>query len=716
MVKFKKKILVTSALPYVNNVPHLGNLICIISADVYTRFLRMKGEEVISVLGTDEHGTTTEAIAMKMGLTPKEATNHFFKIHKEAYEWFLCSFDCFGRTSNKENVEITQDIFLKLYDKGLIIEKEEEQMFDEEAQKFLSDRFIEGECPHCGFNDARGDQCDNCGKLLNPIELKNPRSKLTGSRPIIKKTKHLYIKLNVLQPRLEKFLSTKINGWSDNAKTTTNAWLEEGLKERAITRDLKWGIPVPLKGYEEKVFYVWFDAPIGYIAITKEHRADWKDYWHNPENVRLVQFMGKDNIPFHSVLFPASLIGADDNYTLIDTMNVNEYLNYEDDKFSKSRGIGVFGDNAKETGVGPDEWRYYLMNNRPEKTDTTFTWKDLQEKVNNELAGNFGNLVNRTLTFIEKFNEGKIDKIMEPLNYDEEVEQIIKAYEDIELKRAVKLVMLLSKKANQYFQEQQPWVTIKTDKEKALNALAVLANLIKDISILMYPVMPGVSERIQEQLGMDKNFSLSELKLSLQNTTIGKPAVIFKKLEDEEVVKLREKYRGVQELRAGKKEIEVEENIQNLSILEKIDLRVAKIIAVEKHPKADKLYIEKLDVGGEERTIVSGLVPYYKEEELVGKNIVLVYNLKPAELRGVLSKGMLLAVSEGKEVGILHCPNMNSGDKITFKGVDSVDCDEISIDEFFKTGIEAKAGKLFIDGHEFLGKVQIDKNLQGKVK
>ncbi|MGV8169146.1 MAG: methionine--tRNA ligase [Candidatus Nanoarchaeia archaeon] len=714
MIKVKKKIMVTSALPYVNNVPHLGTMVCIISADVYTRFLRMKGEDVISILGTDEHGTTTEAIAMKMGLTPKEATDHFFKIHKEVYEWFLCSFDCFGRTSSKENVEITQDIFLKLHKNGFIVEKEEEQMFDEEAKKFLSDRFIEGECPHCGFNDARGDQCDNCGKLLNPVELKNPRSKLTGTKPVIKKTKHLYIKLNELQPILEKFLETRMDKWSDNALTTTKAWLEEGLKERAITRDLKWGIPVPLEGYEDKVFYVWFDAPIGYIAITKEFRQDWKDYWHNPENVRLVQFMGKDNIPFHSVLFPASLLGTNDNYTMIDTMSVNEYLNYEDDKFSKSRGIGVFGDDAKETGIGPDEWRYYLMINRPEKTDTTFTWKDLQEKINNELVGNIGNLVNRVLMFIEKFNEGKIGEINEPFIYDEEIEEIIKSYSEIEIKKTLKQIMALSKKANQYFQEQQPWQTIKTDREKALNSLAVLANMIKDISILVYPVMPGVAEKMQEQLGMEKNFSLAVIKEPLRNHAIGKPAAIFKKVEDEKIDELRLKYSGKQEQKEKSEEKTISEEMKNL--ISKIDLRVAKITGVEKHPKADKLYIERLDIGGEERTIVSGLVPYYKPEELIGKNIVLVYNLKPAELRGVLSKGMLLAVTQGKEVGVLHCPDIKPGTRITFKGIKPEECPEISIDEFFKPVIEAKNGQVFIEGIEFEGEVLVDKNLQGKAK
>jgi len=736
VIKFKKKTIVTSALPYVNNVPHLGTLVPVLSADVYTRFLRMKGADVISILGTDEHGTTTEAIALKMGMTPKEATDHFFKIHKEVYEWFNCSFDCFGRTTSEENTDITQDIFLKLYNNGHIVENEEEQMYDEEAQKFLSDRFIEGECPYCGFNDARGDQCDNCGKLLNPLELKNPRSKLTGSKPIMRKTKHLYIKLNELQPKVEALFEEKKKNWSDNAVTTTKAWFIEGLKERAITRDLKWGIPVPLEGYEDKVFYVWFDAPIGYIAITKEFRPDWKDFWHNPGNVRLVQFMGKDNIPFHSVLFPASLIGANDNYTLVDTMNVNEYLNYEGDKFSKSRGIGVFGDDAKSTGISPDEWRYYIIVNRPEKTDSDFTWKDLQEKINNELAGNLGNLVNRTLTFIDNFNDGKIGEIQEPFVYDESIEQIMQAYEEIELKKALKLIMLLSKKANQYFQEQAPWKEIKENREKAQNTLAVLVNMIKDISILIHPVMPSVAEKIQEQLGMEKNFSFEGIKEQLSNHQIGKPEVLFRKIEDKEVEVLRSKFKGKQEEITKPKERkernkstkeknkvgeELAENLNDKSsnnddIIKKIDLRVAKIISVEKHPEADKLYIEKILVGDEERTIVSGLVPHYKKEDLEGKNIILVYNLKPAKLRGILSKGMLLAAGQEEKVGVLHCPEMSPGEKIKFKGISSEPAEEITVDEFFKTTIEAKNGKIYIDGHEFEGKIIVDKNIEGKVK
>ena len=703
MVKLEKKILVTSALPYVNNIPHLGTMVCILSADVYARFLRLQGKNVLSVLGTDEHGTTTETIAMKMGLSPAEATEHFYKIHKQIYDWFNCSFDCFGRTSCPESTEITQDIFLKLYDNNYVVEREEMQFFDEEAKKFLSDRFIEGVCPFCKYSDARGDQCDNCGKLLDPKELINPRSKLTGSKPVLKKTKHLYIKLNELQPLLENYLDKVKDSWSENALTTTNAWLKEGLKERAITRDLKWGIPVPLKGFEDKVFYVWFDAPIGYIAITKAKRDDWLDWWKNPEGTRLVQFMGKDNIPFHSVLFPSSLIGTKEDYTLVDTLNVNEYLNYENDKFSKSRGIGVFGDNIQESGIPADAWRYYVVMNRPERTDTMFSWKDFQDKLNNEIVGNFANLVNRTLTFINKFCDGEIGSINREWDYGEDVKKIISFYDQIELKRALKEIMTLSKKANHFFQENEPWKKIKENPESAKSDLAVLANVIKDLAILMHPVMPKTCEDIFSQLNIEKR-SFSDLFVKLEDHVIGDVKLLFSKVDDKFIGSLKEKY-------AGKQDEKV-----NIDSLKKPLLRVAKIISVEKHPDADKLFIEKIDLGDERRTIVSGLAGHYEPEDLVGKKVVVVSNLKSAKLRGVESEGMLLAVSQGKKVGLLFCPDADVGAKLNFEGVEPLSR-EISIDEFFEVKIESRGDGVFSEGKKIVGaKIVVDKDLKGLVK
>lgn len=703
MVKLEKKILVTTALPYVNNVPHLGNLVCTISADVYTRFLRSCGKKVISVIGTDEHGTTTEAIAMKMGLTPKEATDHFYEIHKQIYDWFECDFDCFGRTSCKESTEITQEIFLKLYKNGFITEKEEQQFYDEKAQKFLSDRFIEGACPYCKYGGARGDQCDSCGKLLDPKELVKPKSKLTGTTPVLKKTKHLYIKLQELQSILETHIDKVKDSWTENAITTTKAWLREGLKERAITRDLKWGIKVPLKGYEEKVFYVWFDAPIGYVAITKAKRPnDWEDWWKKPRETRLVQFMGKDNIPFHSVLFPASILGTNDEYTLVDTLNVNEYLNYENDKFSKSRGVGIFGDNVQETEIPADAWRYYLMMNRPERTDTTFSWKDFQDKVNNEIVGNFANLVNRTLMFIKKFSNGKIEKITKPLPWDEDIQKIIVHYENIELKRALKEIMALSKKANQFFQDSEPWKKIKEDEAQAKNDLAVLANIIKDIAILVEPIMPKTARSVFRQLNI-KNQTIRDLNKKLENHEIGDVKPLFSKIEDQKIVELKQKYSGKQQEK-------------NTNALKKPVLKVAEIIKVEKHPDADNLYIETINLGNETKTIVSGLVGHYEPEELLGKKIVVVANLKPAILRGVKSEGMLLAASEGKKVGLLLCPQAEIGTQLKYEGVEPEN-KEITIEEFFETKMMSANDGVYAEGKKLVGaKIVVDKNIKGKIK
>jgi methionyl-tRNA synthetase len=719
VVKLEKKILVTSALPYVNNVPHLGTMVCIISADVYTRFLRLSEKNVLSVLGTDEHGTTTETIALKMNMSPKDATDHFFKIHKQVYDWFNCDFDCFGRTSCPESTEITQDVFLKLHKNNYLVEKEEEQFFDVEAQKFLSDRFIEGRCPHCNYADARGDQCDNCGKLLDPLDLINPKSKLTGSSPVLKKTKHLYIKLNELQPLLDEHITKVKDSWSENAITTTNAWFKEGLKERAITRDLKWGISVPLAGYEDKVFYVWFDAPIGYIAITKAIREDWKDWWHSPKDTRLVQFMGKDNIPFHSVLFPASLIGTKENYTLVDTLNVNEYLNYEDDKFSKSRGIGIFGDNIQETGILADVWRYYLMMNRPERNDTSFSWKDFQDKLNNELVGNFGNLVNRTLTFVNKFCDGEVQKITKPWNYDADIKEILAHYEQIELKRAIKAIMTLSKKANHFFQENEPWKKIKESPDSAKNDLAVLVNVIKDLALLMSPIMPDISKKIFAQLNCDFN-SFKDLNKKLENHKINKAEPLFSKVDDDFISALSQKFSGKQETdnsnnKSDAKDVDKSDAVKK--ILSKPKFRVALIKEVLKHPEADRLFIEKISFGDEERTIVSGLAGHYEPEDLVGKKIIVVSNLKPAMLRGVLSEGMLLAASQGKKVGLLLCPDAEVGEELFFEGLENQGADEITIDDFFAFKLKADKDGVSAEGYKLKGpKILVDKDLEGLVK
>ncbi|MEM4267949.1 MAG: methionine--tRNA ligase [Candidatus Woesearchaeota archaeon] len=676
------KTIVTSALPYVNNIPHLGTLVCVISADVYARYLKLKGEDVISVLGTDEHGTTAEARALEEGISPKELVDKYFKQHTIIYSWFGCNFDCYGRTSSNANHLTTIEIFEGLKKNGFIFEQEIEQLFCEKCLKFLADRFVEGICPFCAFPDARGDQCDNCGKLINPVEIVKPRCKFCKSMPVVRKTTHLFIDLPKLEPELTKWINLVKVRWSANARTMTDAWLKEGLKPRAITRDIKWGIPVP--GYEGKVFYSWFDAPIGYISITRESRQDWESYWKD-KKTRLVQFMGKDNIPFHTILFPAFLIGSKQGYTLLDTLSVNEYLNYEGGKFSKSRNIGVFGDDAMNSGLEPDVFRYYLMVNRPENSDTEFAWKDFQEKINNELVANLGNLVNRTLAFIYRFYGGVVPVVELDNRFIYEVNGRIKAIEallgDIKLKDALREIMLLSKRGNQYFQEHEPWRKIKDEPKEADMTIATLALLVKQIGIIISPFLPETSKRIMYQMGFDRP-SWSGLADKVQGINIKKPEVLFRKLEDKEVLVFQERFNGRQS--PSKNSFP-------------LDLRVARIIEAADHPNAEKLIVLKVDIGTEKRQVVAGLKAYYTKEQLIGRKIVVVANLMPAVLRGVESRGMLLAADDGQRIVLLSPKESNIGDSVIPEGMQP-EKSMITIEQFQKNQLIVKNKKVLCGG------------------
>lgn len=687
MSKTSQKTIVTSALPYVNNVPHLGTLVCIISADVFSRYLKLKKEDVISVCGTDEHGTTAEVKALEEGLTPRQLVDKYFKIHKKIYEWFECSFDCFGRTSSEENKEITIDIFNKLDKNGYVKEETIEQSFCPKCSKFLADRFVEGKCPNCGYEHARGDQCENCGKLLNATELLDAKCKVCGSTPIIKESRHLFIDLPKLAPKLKTWIKKAEKNWSENAKTMTAAWLKEGLKPRCITRDLEWGIKVPKKGFENKVFYSWFDAPIGYIGITKESKKDWKKYWLDPKT-RLAQFMGKDNIPFHTILFPAFLIGTGESYALVSDLSVNEYLNYETGKFSKSRNEGVFGDNAVETGIPADVWRYYTIINRPEKTDTVFDWKDFQSKINNELVANLGNLVNRTIVFINNFFDGKIPKAelgASDKNFikkaEKEEKKALELLDKIELKDALKQIMQISKLGNQYFQEKAPW------KTKDAAALHVLANFVKDLAILIEPFMPASSASIKTQLNAEKS-DLDDLgKLSLKGDhKIGKAELLFNKLEDKKLEEFKNKFSGKNE----------EKNKAQEEKIFPLNLKVAKIVEAKDHPNADKLVVLKIALGDEERQIVAGIRKHYSNDELENKRIIIVANLKPAVLRGIESKGMLLAADDGQNLRLLEATNSEPGDAVFAEGYKNNE-KEITFDEFLKIKLSVKDKKVVFE-------------------
>lgn len=728
--KTVKKRLITSALPYVNNIPHLGNLIQVLSADVFARFSRSYGVETFYVCGTDEYGTASETRALQEGVTPRELCDHYHKIHKAIYEWFNISFDYFGRTSTQRHTEIVQDIFNEINKNDYIKEEESEQLFCPHCARFLADRYVNGTCPHCGSNDARGDQCDACQTLLDPTELIDPRCSVCGTTPVLKKTKHLYIDLPKALPLLQKWTEDAFrnNNWSKNAVNVTTSWFRDGLRERCITRDLKWGIPVPVKGYEDKVFYVWFDAPIGYISMTAEALDDWQRWWKSPEDTQLIQFIGKDNIPFHTVIFPATLLCTGEKWTMLYQMSSSEYLNYEGGKFSKSHGTGIFGDDVQSTGIPADVWRFYLFYNRPEKNDFNFSWSDFQDKVNGELIGNLSNLVNRTLSFIKKFYDGKIPSAS---SLDESLIGVIRKSEaeitelmnNVEERSALRAVLALSDAGNKAFQDGEPWKMRKENPEKAASLLRTLCFLIRDLGIMIEPFMPSTSEKIFSFFG-ERKWTWQDLgSFDDAPETVGDISLLFSKLDDDFVSSLKDRFAGSQEERKEKKENRKEEKKMNNNnavtenettahqFERRVTLKVARIAEVEKHPNGDLLYILHLDDGTEEgRTIVSSIVPYYKAEELDGKKIIVVANLKPANFRGVKSCGMLLAASDPDAPEHTTCEVLFADDDIpegtVLKVADQGEVEKVTTyikpDHFFAMPLYTKGGVLMVDGKEIL--------------
>jgi methionyl-tRNA synthetase len=714
--KPKQKILITSALPYVNNIPHLGNIVCILSADVYAKFQKLQNNEVLSIVGTDEHGTTSEIKAMQEGSTPKDVADKYFKIHKEIYEWFNTDFDIIGRSSSANNAQISQHIYTKLKENGYIIQKTTEQYYDPIKNTFLADRFVKGNCPHCNYDDARGDQCDKCGKLLEPDQLINPKSSISDAIPIKKQTTHAYVDLAKLKPKLEKFVSEKQQNWSKNAQSITKSWLDKELEPRAITRDLKWGIKVP--DMQDKVFYSWFDAPIAYIGIAME-RDDWKEWWmpnQNSEPVTLVQFMGKDNTQFHTVLFPAFLLGTHENYTLLDKVSVNEYLNYEGGKFSKSRNLGVFGDDVQKLHIHPDAFRYYIMAIRPEDEDVDFFWDDFANRLNKEYIANFANLLNRTLTLTQKFFPNKQLQITtQELNVD--FTQVRESYEQMRFRETIKNILTISKQANQYMQEKEPWKTISTNPTEAENTLANILPVLRDLAIALYPITPQLSIDALTQLSCipqntqnDKFHNVNKIYKLISWDLIGtkfthipnQPKPLIQKLEDEQITNIKKQFR--------------EKNQTNTFPL---DLRVGQIIDIKQHPNAEKLYIETIDLGEKygTRQIISGLKDFYTTDELINKKVIVIANLKPAKLRGEMSQGMILAgeYTEKKEtaeektlVKVLQAKLSKPGDCVYFDGLEN-NTETITIDDFAKVKFMIQNHDVFVDKKKLQTKIEIIK-------
>lgn len=725
-----QKILITSAIPYINNIPHLGNIIgCVLSGDVYARYCRLKGHDTLYICGTDEHGTATEAKAIEEGLTPQQICDKYYVIHKSIYEWFGCSFDTFGRTTTAQHAATTQELFLRLYQHGYILEASVEQLYCNSCKTFLADRFVNGVCPLCDYDKARGDQCDQCGKLLNAVELIKPYCKRCGSSPVIKKSDHLFLDLPKIGQKLQAWVKKQsVEGaWPQNAKTVTNAWFTEGLKPRCISRDLRWGIPIPLKGYEKKVFYVWFDAPIGYLSMTQVARKDWRDWWKLKKGVgkeidkradkelntvkntvKLVQFMAKDNIPFHSILFPATLIGADDNYVLVHHLSSTEYLNYEGGKFSKTNKTGVFGDDAKTSGIPADVWRYYLLVNRPEQADTEFSWDDFQEKNNSELLANVGNFVNRTLTFLQRHFDGVVPAValakkdQEFLNhFHGTIHQAGKLLDGVKLKDALRTVMQASKLANAYIQENEPWKLASSDQERCATVVGVCVNVIRSLAVALQPFLPHTSAIIFSQMSLHQeqyDWDSAVKLLIPAGHRISKVSPLFKKLEDTDIQALRARFSGQQRpFQDGHKSLNGPAAIQgvkgegkcegkggsNMRTIKqrstqqsndpfsKVDLVVACIVEAQPHPNADKLLVLRVDTGDGKRQICAGIKKDYPSlQELVGKRIILVKNLKPAKLRGELSEGMLLAAKDAQgKLAVLEAPDAKAGDHVKADGM-----------------------------------------------
>ena len=677
-----KRYTVTSALPYANGPLHIGHLAGVyIPADIYARYLRSKGEDVIFIGGSDEHGVPITIKARELGVTPQEIVDKYHKIIKDSFERFGISFDIYSRTSNKIHHETAADIFRTLYEKNEFIEQTSLQYYDEETQHFLADRYITGTCPHCGYEKAYGDQCENCGTSLSPNELINPKSLLSGNVPVKKETKHWYLPLDKYTPWLREWiLEGHKNDWKTNVYGQCKSWINQGLKPRAVTRDLDWGIKVPVEDAEGKVLYVWFDAPIGYISATKEwaqeNNKNWEPYWKDKET-KLVHFIGKDNIVFHCIMFP-SILKNEGTYIVPDNVPANEFLNLEGNKISTSRNWAVWlHEYLEEFPDKQDVLRYVLCSNAPETKDNDFTWKDFQAKNNNELLAIFGNFVNRTIVLIHKYFNGLVPEIGELTELDKTVLNEIKAYpekigksiENYRFREALNEMMNLARLGNKYLTDSEPWKQIKSNKERVKTILNISLQICANLSILAEPFLPFTSNKLIKILNISalKWKDAGKQDILVSGHQLNKPSYLFNKIEDPEIDT------QIQKLLNTKKNNEEEENQINpakenieFDDFVKLDIRTGTIIEAEKVPKTKKLLKLKIDTGIDKRVIVSGIAEYYKPEDIIGQKISILVNLAPRKLRGIESNGMILMAenSEGKLCFVSPTEDFHNGSVI----------------------------------------------------
>ncbi|MEG1794097.1 MAG: methionine--tRNA ligase [Rikenellaceae bacterium] len=677
MTNKPKRYLVTSALPYANGPVHIGHLAGVyIPSDIYVRYLRLRGEDVISICGSDEHGVPITIKARQMGVSPQDIVDKYHTIIKDAFKGLGISFDIYHRTSSELHHKTASEFFKKLYDEGKFIEQTSEQYYDQEAGQFLADRYITGTCPHCKSDGAYGDQCEKCGTSLNATDLIDPKSTITGSKPTLKSTKHWYLPLNEYEPFLKKWILEDHKEWKSNVYGQCKSWLDMGLQPRAVSRDLNWGIPVPIEGEEGKVLYVWFDAPIGYISATKALTPDWEKYWKS-EDTKMVHFIGKDNIVFHCIVFPA-MLKAHGDYILPENVPANEFLNLEGDKISTSRNWAVWLHEYLEDFKGKEDvLRYVLCANAPETKDNDFTWKDFQARNNNELVAILGNFVNRAMVLTQKYYNNITPQRGELTPYDEAILKEIRDtkatlegnIENYKFREALKDAMNIARIGNKYLAETEPWKVIKTDPERVATIMNIALQITANIAIAIEPFMPFTADKILKILNKD-NFGWAQLggdNLIEAGHKVEVATLLFEKIEDDviDAAIARLQQTKLDNL-AKNKVVEPQKETISFEDFAKMDIRIAKVTHAEKVPKTKKLLKLTIDTGVDTRTIVSGIAEYYSAEQMVGKNVLVLINLAPRELKGIESKGMILMAEDatGKLVTVEPESEIRSGSQV----------------------------------------------------
>ena len=667
MKKEFKRYLVTSALPYANGPVHIGHLAGVyVPSDIYVRYLRQRGADVISVCGSDEHGVPITIKARKEGVTPQDIVDKYHNIIKSSFERLGMSFDIYSRTSSATHAKTASDFFRTLYDKGEFTEATSQQYYDEEAQTFLADRYITGTCPKCGNDRAYGDQCEKCGSTLNATDLIDPKSAVSGSKPVMRETKHWYLPLDKHEQMLREWILEGHKEWKSNVYGQCKSWLDGGLQPRAVSRDLDWGIPVPVEGAEGKVLYVWFDAPIGYISATKDLTPDWEKYWKS-EDTKMVHFIGKDNIVFHCIVFP-SMLKAHGGYILPENVPANEFLNLEGDKISTSRNWAVWLHEYLDEFPGKEDvLRYVLCANAPETKDNDFTWKDFQARNNNELVAILGNFVNRALVLTQKYYEGVVPAAGELTDYDREtlaeMPKIRKALEEniegYRFREALKEAMNLARLGNKYLADTEPWKVVKTDPERVKTILNIALQITAELSIAIEPFMPFSAAKIIKMLNIEKLDweRLGDAEVIPAGHVIGKAELLFEKIEDSVVEAQVAKLQATKAANeAAEKEAEPQKAECSFDDFQKMDIRVSTILAAEKVAKTKKLLKLTVDTGIDTREIVSGIAEHFTPEELIGRQVLVLVNLAPRELKGTLSRGMVLMAEDADGKLVLLSP------------------------------------------------------------